>query len=93
MPGATKSVTVLSTKGQVIVPAAIRRRQSWNPGIRLTVEETLDGVLLRAAPAFPPTSPEQVFGCLHYQDKPKTLRDMRDGIAAEVQRRHARGRY
>jgi hypothetical protein len=30
---------------------------------------------------------------LRYQGKPKTLADMQEGIAAEVRRRHARGRY
>ena len=93
MPGAAKSITVLSTKGQVIVPATIRRRRSWAPGTRLTVEETPDGVLLKPAPAFPHTEPGQVFGCLRKEGKPKTLPDMHNGIAAEVRRRHARGRY
>jgi AbrB family looped-hinge helix DNA binding protein len=93
MPGAAKLTTTLSTKGQVILPAAVRRRRNWNAGTRLTVEETADGVLLKLAPLFPPTTPEQVFGCLRYQGEPKTLQDMQEGIAAEVRRRHARGRY
>jgi AbrB family looped-hinge helix DNA binding protein len=93
MPRAGKLTTTLSTKGQVILPAVIRRRRNWNPGTRLTVEETTDGVVLKPAPLFPPTTPEQVFGCLRYQGKPKTLQEMQEGIAAEVRRRHARGRY
>jgi AbrB family looped-hinge helix DNA binding protein len=93
MADAAKSTTTLSTKGQVILPAAIRRRHNWQAGTRLTVEDTADGVLLRPTPAFPPTTTEQVFGCLRYQGKAKTLEEMRDGVAAEVRRRHARGRY
>jgi AbrB family looped-hinge helix DNA binding protein len=93
MADAAKPTTMLSTKGQVILPAAIRRRHNWRPGMRLTVEDTADGVLLRPARAFPPTSSEQVFGCLRYRGKPKTLKEMQDGIAAEVRQRHARGRY
>jgi len=93
MPGAAKPTTTLSTKGQVILPAAIRRRRNWNAGTRLTVEETPDGILLTAAPLFPPTTPAQVFGCLRHQGEPKTLQEMQDGIAAEVRRRHAGGRY
>jgi hypothetical protein len=50
-------------------------------------------VLLRPAPAFPPTTTEEVFGCLRHQGEPKTLEEMRDGIAAEVRLRHARNRY
>jgi AbrB family looped-hinge helix DNA binding protein len=85
--------TTLSTKGQVILPAAIRKRRQWTAGTRLSVEETPDGVLLKPAPLFPRTTPEQVFGCLPYSGKPKTLDEMRAGIAAEARRRHARGRY
>jgi AbrB family looped-hinge helix DNA binding protein len=93
MPRSAKLSTTLSTKGQVILPADIRRRRNWNAGTRLTVEETPDGVLLKRAPLFPATTPEQVFGCLHYRGKPKTLLEMQEGIAAEAHRRHARGRY
>jgi AbrB family looped-hinge helix DNA binding protein len=93
MPRTNKLSTTLSTKGQVILPADIRRRHNWSAGTRLTVEETPDGVLLKPAPLFPPTTPEQVFGSLRYQGKPKTLREMQAGIAAEARRRHARGRY
>ena len=93
MPRSAKLSTTLSTKGQVILPADIRRRRNWNAGIRLTVEETPDGVLLKPAPLFPPTTPDQVLGSLRYQGKPKTLQEMQAGIAAEARRRHARGRY
>jgi AbrB family looped-hinge helix DNA binding protein len=93
MPGDAKPTTTLSTKGQVILPAAMRRRRNWNAGTRLNVEETPDGILLTSAPLFPPTTPAQVFGCLRYLGEPKTLREMQEGITAEVRRRHARDRY
>lgn len=85
--------TTLSTKGQLILPAAIRKRRQWTAGTRLSIEETPEGVLLKPAPLFPRTTPEQVFGSLPYSGKPKTLDDMQAGIAAEARRRHARGRY
>jgi bifunctional DNA-binding transcriptional regulator/antitoxin component of YhaV-PrlF toxin-antitoxin module len=91
--GAPKLTAQLSTKGQLILRAKIRRRRNRGVGTRLTVEETQDGILLTAAPLFPPPTPAQVFGCLRYQGEPKTLQEMRDGIAVEVRRRHARGRY
>ena len=93
MPPAQKSMTTLSTKGQVILPKAIRQRRHWEPGMRLIVEDTTDGVLLKAAPLFPPTRPKDVFGCLGHIGRPKTLAEMDAAIAAEVRRRHARGRY
>ena len=86
----SKLSTTLSAKGQVILPADIHRRRNWNAGTRLTVEETEDGVLLKPAPLFPSTTPEQVFGRLHYRGKPKTLKELHEGIAAEARRRHGR---
>jgi AbrB family looped-hinge helix DNA binding protein len=85
--------TVVSTKGQVILPKAIRQRRDWPAGTRLIVEETADGVLLRRAQVFPETRPEDVRGMLAYKGKPKTLKEMDEAITAEVKRRHARGRY
>jgi AbrB family looped-hinge helix DNA binding protein len=85
--------TTVSTKGQVILPKAIRQRRDWSPGTRLVVEETSEGVLLKPAPLFARTDPEKVRGMLAYRGKAKTLEEMDAGIEAEVRRRHARGRY
>ena len=90
---ADKVTTTVSTKGQVILPKAIRQRRKWGPGTRLIVEETPEGVLLKPAPLFPPTRPEDVAGMLAYDGPAKTLEEMEAGIAAEVKRRDARGRY
>lgn len=88
-----KPTTVMSTKGQVILPKAVRENRRWSPGTRLTVEETPDGVLLRAAPLFEPTTLDQVFGCLKYDGPPKSLEDMDVAINEMIRERHARGRY
>ena len=93
MSAADKRTTTLSTKGQVILPMEIRRRRHWDVGTRLVVEDTPEGVLLKPAPHFEPTRPEEVFGCLPHQGPPKTVDEMSAGIEAEIRRRHARGRY
>ena len=85
--------TTVSTKGQVILPKAIRQRRHWEPGTRLLVEETPDGVLLKAAPIFAATRPENVAGMLAYRGRPKKLEEMDAAITAEIRRRRARGRY
>jgi AbrB family looped-hinge helix DNA binding protein len=85
--------TTLSTKGQVILPKTIRQRRNWEAGTRLVVEDTPDGVLLKAAPIFAPTRPEEVAGMLAYRGPPKTPEEMDAAITAEVERRRARGRY
>jgi AbrB family looped-hinge helix DNA binding protein len=86
--------TRLSTKGQIVVPKDIRERRNWAPGDELVIEETDEGVLLKRAPRFPPTRIEDVYGRLHRPGmKSVSVAEMNDAIAAEVRRRHARGRY
>jgi len=90
MTKAERLTTVVSTKGQVILPKSIRQHRHWEPGTRLVVEETPEGVLLKAAPVFAPTRPDDVYGFLPHQGPPKTLEDMEASIVAEAKRRHAR---
>ncbi len=91
---ATGLTTTVSTKGQVILPKAIRDQLQWDAGTRLAVEHTADGVLLKPlATAFARTQPEDVFGSLPYKGEPKSIEEMRAGVAMEARRRHARGRY
>lgn len=79
--------TTLSTKGQLILPKAIRQRRHWDAGTELIVEDTPDGVLLKAAPLFAPTRMDEVFGSLPFDGPPKTLEEMDAGILAEARRR------
>src|SRR5436190_22408623 len=88
-----KLTTTVSTKGQVILPKAIREQRHWSAGTELVVEDTAEGVLLKAKPAFAPTRPKDVFGSLPYKGPAKSVADMEAGIAAEAKRRHARNRY
>lgn len=97
-PGVTmtapqKPTTTLSTKGQLILPQGIRQRRQWGPGTRLVVEDTPDGVLLKAAPVFPPTRPEQVFGSAKRKGPAISLQAMEEAVVKEVKLRRARGRY
>ena len=85
--------TRLSTKGQVVLPRAIRDSRALTPGTEFTVEETGDGVLLRPAGKFPPAGLDEVAGCLRFRGRPKTLAQMQAAVAKEVKRRHDRGRY
>ncbi len=85
--------TVVSTKGQVILPKAIRDELRWLAGTRLVVEHSQGGVMLRPAAApFPPTRAEEVFGSLPHAGRAKSIEEMQAGIDAALTIRHARGR-
>ncbi len=88
MAASVQLTTVVSTKGQVILPKSLREERHWGAGTRLVVEATDDGILLRAAPVFAPTRPEDVFASLAFSGTPKTLEEMDAGIAAEARRRY-----
>ena len=83
--------TRLSSKGQVILPAAIRASRKWEPGTEFAVEETSEGVLLRPLRPFPATRLEDVVGCFNYTGKVHTIEEMDEAISEEIRARHARG--
>lgn len=78
--------TVLSTKGQVVLPAAVRAECNWRPGTRLNVEVKGGVVSLSAAPLFKPTSFDEVSGCLKYDGPPVSVEDMNKRVS-EIFRR------
>ncbi len=87
---AKKATTTVSTKGQVILPKAIRDSKGWGAGMELIVEETQDGVLLRAVRPFAPTKPEEVFGALSHHGKRLSDEDIEKALRAASKRRYAR---
>lgn len=87
MPQAGRLTTTVSTKGQVILPKAIRDSRHWNAGTRLVVENREDGVLLTTAPLFAATDVDAVFGSLAFAGQAKTVEEMDAAVAAEARRR------
>jgi len=74
------ATTVLSSKGQVIIPKPIRTAHHWTAGQQFKAIDTGNGVLLKPASPFPETSIEEVAACLKYSGPAKTLDDMDDAI-------------
>lgn len=83
--------TKLSSKGQVILPAAIRAANQWEAGLEFSVESTSGGVLLRPLKVHPATTLDDVIGCAGYTGKAHSVEDMDKAITAEIKARHARG--
>ena len=85
--------TKLSSKGQIILPKAVRDAHQWQPGTEFVVEEVSEGILLRPRNAFPATRLEDVIGCAGYHGPGRTLEEMDAAIARGVKERRERGRY
>jgi AbrB family looped-hinge helix DNA binding protein len=77
--------TRMSSKGQVIIPKALRHAHHWEEGQELIAIDMGDGILLKPKKPFPETTLDNVIGCLKYQEKPKSLEDMEDAIRQGVE--------
>lgn len=80
--------TRLSSKGQIIIPKAVRDAHGWTEGTEFTVEDTKDAIVLRPqrAALFPRTTIDDVIGCANYKGPRKSIKDMNDGIVKEARR-------
>jgi AbrB family looped-hinge helix DNA binding protein len=89
----TMDTTRLSSKGQLVLPKAIRDAGDWAEGTEFMVERVSEGVLLRPVRPFPVTRLEDVIGCAGYRGPARSIADMERAIAKGVKARRARGRY
>lgn len=79
--------TKLSSKGQIVLPKAVREALGWGPGTEFTIEATADGVTLRAKSPFRRTHVHDVIGSVRYTGSSRTLEEMEAGIRRAVARR------
>lgn len=78
--------TLLSSKGQIIIPKTIRSQHHWKPGTRFVVEDVQGGVLLKPMSSFPSTDLQSGLGCVGYKGAAKSLDEMQTVIDAELKR-------
>jgi AbrB family looped-hinge helix DNA binding protein len=72
--------TRLSSKGQVIIPQAIREIHHWSSGAEFAVFDTDQGILLTPIKPFKSTTINHIIGCTGYKGKKKSIKDMEKGI-------------
>jgi len=77
----------LSSKGQVVLPKAIRLARNLTTGTEFLVEDTPAGILLRPLKPFGATSVDEVFACLRYKGKAKSVGEIDQAVLAEAKRR------
>jgi antitoxin PrlF len=71
------STLVVSSKGQIVLPAALRRRLGLSAGARLELVEQSDGVTLRVLRAVPRANVARLAGMLKAPSRgvPRRLED------------------
>ena len=85
--------TRLSSKGQLVLPKAIRDAEDWGEGTEFSVERVADGVLLRPLRPVPPTRLQDVVGSARYYGPAQSIAQMEKAIQRGVKARRGRGRH
>lgn len=80
-------IVKLSSKGQFVLPKAIRELHNWGPGTELVILERDNEVIIRAARPFAETVLEPANAPAMYSGTPLTIEDMDRAIAAEAGKR------
>ena len=87
-------LTLMSSKGQVIIPKALREALHWHAGTRLEVKDTADGLLLTPVPPQQKAPLPQGLAAIRrrigYSGPIRSVEDMADAILKEAQRRTLR---
>jgi AbrB family looped-hinge helix DNA binding protein len=75
----------LSSKGQIVIPKSLRNTHNWHPGQEFILMEVGEGLLLKAKQLFPPTTLDEVAGCLNYTGPAKSIEEMNEAIRIGVE--------
>ena len=78
--------TRLSSKGQVIIPKAIRDSHHWENGLEFQVIDTVDGILLKPKLPFAETELADVAGMLRGKVKPKSDEEIEAAMNKDIRR-------
>lgn len=85
--------TLLSSKGQVIIPKSVREARCWAPGTRLEVRDTPEGVLLTRLASGARTPVKRGLAAIRervgYRGPVKTIEDMDTAVLGEAARRQS----
>ena len=85
-------LTRLTSKGQVIIPKALRDAHDWQVGTRLEVIDTVEGVLLKPVVARQTTALPQGLAAIRsrlaYKGPAVSLEDMNAAVLQEAKNRH-----
>ena len=75
------SIIRLSSKGQIVIPKAIRDKHHWREGQELEIVESEEGLVVKEKQPFKKTDLKEVAGCLPYDGRAKTPEEMDAAIA------------
>ena len=81
--------TTLSSKGQIVIPRQIRQSHCWEPGVRFSIYENGDEIVLKPVISRKKTVLEDVIGCAGYTGPKISIAEMDAGILVEASKQVA----
>jgi AbrB family looped-hinge helix DNA binding protein len=80
--------TTLSSKGQLVLPKALRDRKQWNPGTKLILEDVPEGVMIKRVETKKKYTVDDLVGILKYDGPPLSEEEIErridESLAEEV---------
>lgn len=76
--------TKLSSKGQVIIPKALRNTHHWKAGLELVAIDMGDGILLKPKTPFEASVLSDVAGLLKDKVRPKTDEEIQAALKKDI---------
>ncbi len=80
------NTSILSSKGQIIIPKQVREAHHWRTGTEFVIGSFGDGIFLKPRKPFPLTRLEDGLGCAGYCGPAKTDAEMEEGLLADIRR-------
>ena len=81
--------TVLSSKGQIVIPQQIRKSHGWRTGTKFTLIEEGNTLVLKPSRSRQFLTIEEVIGCAGYTGPRKSIEEMEAGILEEARNQAA----
>lgn len=85
---------VFSTKGQVVIPKAMRDAHGFAPGVKVEAVDHPEGVLLKVIPTRKKRPVTELFGMLkdYYKGPPISVEEMNEAVAEAAVERYLRSK-
>lgn len=92
MPPVAVSKTILSTKGQIVVPKVMRDQMRWQAGTRLVLKRTPEGILIAPEQAERVYTVNDIIGILRNDGPLVTIEQMNEAGPKGAAERYMRSR-
>ena len=93
MPATATITTTLSSKGQMVLPKALRDLKQWKPGAQLLLEDVPGGVMVKLVETKKKYTVDDLVGILKYDGPPLSQEEIDSRIDESLAEEVRQGRW